>query len=230
MHRFIILVLAFLPGLLVAQDKTRKNSFFIGTSQGLSFVTKEAFSNTTNKTFNMGPGYAYKLEAGLSIPTKSGKYLSEISLGYRSCSSSIDLIDSRIIAEGKPRKSSHERTNFLEAKYAFSYYVKTIKDYKTFFSAGIQLSYILNQNTKVNYFDGSTTVKKKASQISGNYVLTSSPTFILSYGVDLDHNIFGNSRGSRLSLDFTYDYAALGLMSSPTNQYLGTYINYRIMF
>jgi len=75
-----------------------------------------------------------------------------------------------------------------------------------------------------------TTVKKKASQISENYVLTTSPTFILSYGVDLDHNIFGNSRGSRLSLDFTYDYAALGLMSSPANQYFGTYINYRILF
>jgi len=223
-------MMVLLPSLLVAQEGKRKNSFFIGTSQGISFLNKEAWSNTTDKTFNTGLGYAYKFEGGYSMLSKSGKSVNDLSLGFGSRSNTVDIIDSRIIAEGKTVNSSIDRYNFLELKYAYSYYVKTIKDYKTFFSAGIQFAYILNQKTKVNFFDGKTTLKKKASQISGNYVVTSSPTFIFSYGVDLDHNIFGNGRGSRLSLDFTCDYSALGLRSSPANQYFGTYINYRILF
>jgi len=230
MHRFIIILLVLLPSILLGQEQTRKNSFFIGTSQGLSFLNKEAHSNTTKKTFNTGLGYAYKIEAGLSLPSKSGKSFSEIALGYSSNSNSVDIIDSRIIAKGKPTKTSHDRYNFLEAKYVFSYYVKTIKNYKTFFSAGIQLAYILDQSTKVNFFDGKTTVKKKASNISDNMLVTTSPSFIFSYGLDMDKNIFGNDRGSRLSVDFTYDFFALGLMTSPANQYFGTYVNYRILF
>ena len=225
-----ILFLLFLPSVFYAQKKKHKNAFFVGTSQGISFVVKESFSNTTAKTFSTGIGYSYKIEAGYSIVSKSRKYASDFSLGYNSMGNSVDIIDVRKTALGKPQKTSYDRFNFLTFRYTFSIYVKTFKDYNTFFSVGVQFAYLLNQKTTVNFFDGKTIFRKSASEISKNILITTSPTFLLSYGVEFDKKIFNFGKGFRLSLDFSYDFYALALTSSPANQYFGTFLNYRILF
>lgn len=226
----ILLLLVLLPATLFAQETKRKNTFFLSTSQGITFLRKESFSNTTLKTFNTGIGYAYKFEGGYSILSKSGKSFSDIAIGINSCSNRVDIVDSRTIAEGKPVEPSTDRFNLLEFKYSYSRYVRTIKKFPTFFSVGVQFSYILNQRTTVNYFDGQSVVTKKGSNISNNYVITTSPTLLFSYGVDLENHLFRFVKKSRLSLDFTYDMHALGLMSSPANQYSGIYLTYQVHF
>ena len=222
-------ILLLFPVIFFAQKKDSNNAFFVGTSQGITFLLKESFSNTTKETFATGLGYAYKIEAGYSFVSKTRKFASDISVGVRSVANSVDIVDTRKTAMGQPQKSSYDRYDFLMFKYAFSHYVKTFKDYNTFFSVGIELSYILSQRTKLYFFDGKTTVKKNSSQISRNYFITTSPTFLCSYGIEFDKKIFNIGSGSRLSIDFTYDWYALGLITTPSNQYFGCFLNYRML-
>jgi len=231
--KYTLILLLCIPSLLFAQEKESENkriSFLIGTSQGVSFVHREAKSNTNLKTFDVTPGYAFSFGGGVNILSKSRKSFSEITLNYRSYGNGIKNIVDVSAANGYSSKLSYDRFNYLSLEYRYSRYVKTIKDYNTFFSLGMQASYILNEKKNLNYDDGSKLIKTKGKDFSGNDAITTTPTFLLSYGVEFDNGLFGIGRKSHLSLDFTYDWFLLGLSSNPSNQYFSSLINYKLIF
>ena len=234
MKALAITTLFLIPNLILSQEvsddsvEKHKSSYFIGLSQGISFLTAEAFSNTNRETFKTKPGYGYKLETGFSFMSKSGNRFSDLSVGYNSSANAVDILDSRLGA-GQKTKTSKDRYNFLSVKYICSRYIGKTKKLNPFLSAGIQFSYLLNQRTKVNFYNDPIIVKKKASQISENYVLSTSPTFLLSYGVEFDKKTLHVGEGSRLSFDFTYDFFGWGVFTSPSNHYLGIYTNFHLL-
>ncbi|GEM_PF-5511981 len=224
--RITLLIIALLITILAdAQDK-RRLSVVAGTTQGVSFMYKEAHSNTSKKTFNTSAGYAYSYFAGISVKSRSGKAFSDLLIGYRSYSNGLSGVVDVNSATGFSNKRSVDRLNYLTLEYRYSRYVKTIKDYNTFFSAGLQASYILNEKRRIRYSNGDETIRTSGKNISNNFVLFTSPTLILSYGVEFDSGIWRIGNKSRLSLDFTYDM----FMTSPSNKYVGTMINYKLLF
>jgi hypothetical protein len=238
MRNKIAFILFVLPTILMAQEQQSKkrNSFFAGTSQGISFLKKEALSNTDKNTFDTTPGYAYSYNFGVSIDSKSKKSFSEISLGYRSFSNGFKGTIDLNTSTGISAKTSRDRFNFLTLEYRYSRYIKTINEYNTFFSIGIQTNYIINRKVKLNLEDSKTKIVTKGKNISSNYVLNTSPTLMFSYGLELDKLPFSikkcicKSLRQRLSLDVSYDLYALNIISSPANSYVGVAINYRVLF
>ncbi|AUC15929.1 hypothetical protein BTO06_12550 [Tenacibaculum sp. SZ-18] len=175
-------------------------------------------------------GYAYSYGGGVSIISKSKKAFSDIMLNYRSYSNGIKGIVDINTPSGYSTKTSFDRFNYLSLEYRYSRYVKTIKDLNTFFSVGIQASYLLNVRKRLNYENSSEVIKIEGKNISENDVLQTSPTFIFSYGTEFNSGILKAGKKSRLSIDFTFDTFRLGIQSSPSNQYYSIMINYRILF
>ena len=143
------------------ETKSKILSLIVGTSQGVSFAYKEAKSNTTNKTFLLTPGYAYSHNRGISIRSKNGKAFSDLVLKYKSVQNGIKGIVDLSSATGYSSRTSYERLNYIAIDYRYSRYVKTLKKLNTFFSVGIEASYILNEKKKLKYENGSRTIKKK---------------------------------------------------------------------
>ena len=229
----IALIILLFPCFLVAQEdkvekEKKRTSFFVSTSQGISTVFKEALSNTTKKTYPLKTGYAFSLGTGISIISKKGKSLSDIRLVYKSFSNGIDNIVSPQSPNGVSSKTSSERYNYLALGYHYSRFIWKIKDYKTFFTAGIEFSYILNRKIKVRHDDYSTNLTVKGSNISNNVVVLTPPTFLLGYGVDLGKGISNIGTTSRVSLYLTLDQTIV--FSSPANQYFTTRLNYQLIF
>jgi len=230
--KYILIFLILIPSILFAQEKKDENKriyLLFGTSQGVSFMNKEANSNTTKKTFEVSPGYAFSYGAGINITSKSGKSFSEITVNYRSLSNGIKNSVDVNAEKGFSSKTSYDRFNYLTLDYRYSKYVKTIGELTTFFSLGIQSSYILNEKKTLNYEESSRVIKTKGKEISDDFVISTTPTFLLSYGAEFNKGILNVGSKSRLSLDFTYDSFLLGIASSPSNQYFSTMINYRLM-
>ncbi|MCT4645535.1 MAG: hypothetical protein N4A74_11170, partial [Carboxylicivirga sp.] len=72
-----------------------------------------------------------------------------------------------------------------------SRYVKTFNNFHTFFSLGMGVSYIINEKQKLNYNSRSAKVEVKGKNISNNFALLSSPTFVFSYGTGFDKGLLG---------------------------------------
>lgn len=222
-----------MPVILFAQDTKKEEkrlSILVGTSQGISFMHKEAKSNTYKKTFESSFGYAFSYGAGISVASKNRKAFSEIIIKYNSYSNGIKGIVDVSSKSGYSDKTSYDRFNYLTLDYRYSRYVKTISDYNTFFSVGIQASYIWNEKKSLKYEKSNEIIRTKGGNFSNNFVILSSPTFLISYGAEFNKGIMNIGKKSRLSLDITYDTFAFGLMSSPSNQYSSMLINYRILF
>lgn len=222
-----------MPVVLLAQDTKKEEkrlSILVGTSQGISFMHKEAKSNTYKKTFESSLGYAFNYGAGISITSKSGKAFSEVIVKYSSYSNEIKGIVDVNSKSGYSDKTSYDRFNYLTLDYRYSRYVKTISDYNTFFSIGIQTSYIWNEKKTLSYDNSSEVIRTKGGDFSNNFVILTSPTFLISYGAEFNKGIMNIGKKSRLSLDITYDTFGFGLISSPSNQYSSMIINYRILF
>jgi len=232
--KFLFIIPLLIPAILFAQEEKnnekKRLSFLTGTSQGISFMYKEAKSNTTDKIFEATPCYTFSYGGGISIASKSGKAFSEIIVNYRSYSNVIkEIVDINSTA-GYSSKTSYNRFNYLTLDYRCSRYVKIIRDFNTFFSVGIQASYILNEKKKLNYENSSEVIKTKGKNISDNLVIPTFPTLLLSYGLEFNKGIMKMGQKSRLNIDFTYDTFLFGIISSPSNQYFSTMVNYRILF
>jgi hypothetical protein len=229
----LLLVLA---SSLVAAQENKGTSFFAGTAQGLSFLQREALSNTDNKTFGTVPGHAHTYTFGINIDAKNGKGFSEIGLGYRSQANGFKGAIDPDSDTGRSSKTSRDRYNLLALEYRYSRYIPTIKEWNTFFSIGVQTGYILNRKVVLNLEDAKTRIRTPGRNISNNFVLNTSPTLVFSYGVELDRWPFSKNTcdckrlRQRLSLDVTYDWFALNIMSSPANAYSSIALNYRILF
>ncbi len=231
--KYILIFLILIPSIIFAQEKKDENKrifLLFGTSQGLSFMYKEAKSNTIKKTFEVSPFYAFSYGGGINFTTKSGKSFSEITVNYRSNSNGIKNIVDVNTENGYSSKTSYDRFNYLTLDYRYSIYVKTIREFNTFFSIGIQSSFILSEKKKLNYEESSQVIKTKGKELSDDFVISTTPTFLFSYGAEFNKGILNVGSKSRLSLDFTYDNFLLGISSSPSNQYLSPMINYRLMF
>ena len=222
----LITILIVLPFTLLSQGFTKRISYVLGTSQGISVMRKEAFSNTKFKTYDTGMGYAYNYFGGLNITSKNKKAFSEIYLGYKSYSNTIKGIVDVNSSSGFSSRNSLDRYNYLSLEYRYSRYFKTIKDYKTFFSLGLQASYIINEKKHLNYSNSKKNITIKGRNLSNNFVITTTPTFIASYGIDLDKGVFGIGSKTRLNLDVTYDM----YFNTPSNQYFGVLMCYKILF
>jgi hypothetical protein len=221
----LLLLVMLIPAVIWAQNEKRL-SVVTGTTQGISFMHKEALSNTNKKTFNTSAGYAYSYFAGITVKSRSGKAFSDILLGYKSYSNGLKGVVDINSSTGFSDRRSVDRFNYITLEYRYSRYIKTIKDYNTFFSAGLQASYILNEKKRIRYNNGDETIRTSGKNISNNFVLFTSPTLILSYGVEFDTGVWRIGKKSRLSLDFTYDM----FMTSPSNKYIGTMVNYKLLF
>ena len=235
MIKNISLILLLIPTMLFAQEKKKRTSLFVGTSQGITFMNKEARSNTYKSTFSTTPGYAYSCNLGLSIRSKREKGFSDISLGYRSNSNGFKGAIDPKSPSGKSSKISYDRFNFLSLEYRYSRYVPTFKNLKTFFGAGIQFGYILNRKVNLKLEDSKTKIVTKAKNISENFGANTSPTFVFSYGAEFDKWIFSSNENSkkiyqRLSFDISYDWYAFNIINSPSSAYLGLAINYKVLF
>ena len=228
--KHILVILMLIPGILVAQESDKRLSWLIGSSQGVSFMHKEAKSNTSKKTYASTPGYAYSYYGGISIDAKNGKAFSELTASYRSAQNGIKGIVDVEANSGYSFKTSYDRYNYLSLEYRYSRYVKTFNNFHTFFSLGMGVSYIINEKHKLNYNSRSAKVEVKGKNISNNFALLSSPTFAFSYGTEFGKGLLGIGKKSRLSLDFSYDMFALDITSSPSNHYFSTLLNYRLLF
>ncbi len=221
----ILFILLFIPSVIFGQQENRK-SFFVSTAHGTSSVYKEAFSHTTEKTYQMSIGYGYSVATGLSFKSKKGQGFSDVKLVYRSYSNGILAIQD---VNGNSTKTSRERFNYLGLGYLYGRYIKTIKNYHTFVNLGLELSYILNRKTTLNFDDRTIKVTKKGTDISNNYGISAPATFTIGYGLELDKGLFRLGQLSRLSLNASIDQPLFPI-SSPTNQYLGANIRYQILF
>ena len=194
----------------------------------MSFVYKEAWSNTREKTYDTKLGYGFAFASGISIKPKKGKSFSDIKLTYRSYSNGIENI---VVPQSTKSSSklSIDRFNYLGLGYQYSRYIKTIKGYNMFFSAGLEFSYILNRKLKLNYTDSSLKIKEKGKNISNNYGISIPPTFTLAYGVELDKGLLSVGKTTRLSFSLTFDKSIVPI-ASPSNQYIAPMINYQLVF
>jgi hypothetical protein len=229
--KYTLIILFFSPLLLIAQEESaeeKRLSLLIGTSQGVSFMYKEALSNTVDKTFKTTAGYAFSYGGGISITSKSKKAFSEIIAHYRSYNNGIKEVVDINSGSGYSSKMSYNRFNYFALEYQYSRYIKTIKDFNSFFSVGVQTSYILNEKKKLNYENSSEVIKIEGKNFSNNFFILTSPTFILSYGTEFNKGIMNIGEKSRVSINFTYDIF-LNIESSPSNQYLSTMISYRLL-
>jgi len=239
--KYIATIILLIPTLLFAQnesDMKKRLSILTGTSQGISFLRKETFSHTTKKTFPVTPGYTYLFFGGVNIDAKKGNSFSELKLAYHSKSNGIDSIIDIDSPTGVSPHTSRDRFKYLSLSYRYSRYIKEssffnafkkTNTYKTFYSAEVQVSYILNQRKTLNYENGSTVMNTKGKNISDNFILPTSPTFILSYGIEFNKGILNVGKKSRLSIDFAFDTFTFGIISSPSNQYFSTMLSYRLL-
>ncbi len=230
--KYILALFLLLPTHIFAQQETpkeRRTNLFISVSQGLSFMHREALSNTSNKTFSTSPGYAYTLATGVNILSKRRRDFSQITIDYRSSSNAIKNIVDPSSALGTSSRTSYNRFNFFSLTYRYSRYFKTIKDLNTFFGLGIQASYILNERKKLNYENRSITITTDGRNFSENFVIMTSPTFIFSYGVQFDKKIMIWKK-SQISLDLFWDIFSFGIIRSPANQYFATMLSYKLFF
>lgn len=230
------LIFLLMPISLFAQNKEKRFFFQAGTTQGISFLNKEALSNTHKSTFNNTVGYAYSYNLGISILSKNKRRFSDIILGYKSNSNGFKGAIDPTSESGKSSRISYDRFNLLSLEYRYSRYIPTFKNQKTFFSGGVQFSYALNRKMNLRFDNSSTKIVTKAKNISDNFILNTSPTFIFSYGFEFDGSVFGcgkqhsSKNKQRLSFDISYDWYAFNLIKSPINAYFGMAINYKILF
>lgn len=228
--RSLLVFLVTFSSLCSWAQESRRTSFFIGGSCGGTFVFKEAFALTTAKTQDMSPGLAFNGVFGLEISAKE-KGFSQISLGYRSNSNGLKgLVDANTASNTTSTKNSTERYNYFTASYSYNHYVKTIGELNTFFGAGVEVSYFFNRSIRSRKANSKQTVRTSGNTLSSNPVLSTSPTLLLSYGVEFDKGIFKIGKKSRVKLDLLFDRAFLGLGASPSNQYFGTLLYYQLSF
>lgn len=228
----IIILLLLLPVFATAQEVNNKRaSLFLGTSQGMSFVLRGANLAHDDNPFSPKPGYSYKYSVGLNLLSKSGKSFSDFTLSYRSDGSVLNnIIDTRPIKEGIIK--ANDRFNFVSLGYSYGRYLNQLWGNKTFVKGGIELSYVLNRKTTTKYSDGTPKYKEKVkgNQLAWNNVISTSPTFLLSYGMELDKPVFGFGNKSQISMDFTYDYFFAGMMPSAAHNNFGIYLSYKVLF
>lgn len=221
----IFFILILLPSIIWGQEEKRTSLFF-SITQGVSYLNKEALSNSRDKTFPVTFGYAYSLGAGLSIKSTKGKSFSDIKMSYRSYGNGFLSAQD---ATGTSSKRSTDRFNYLSIGYQYARYVKTLKNFNTFFSLGVEFSYILNRKMKLNYDNRTLKIKTKGKDISTNYGITTPSTFSLGYGIELDKGVLNVGKQSRLSFNLALDQA-LFQSSSPSHQYFGAYLCYQMLF
>ena len=227
-----MILLLLLPVLATAQEVNKKRaSLFLGTSQGISFVLRGANLAHNDNPFTPKPGYSYKYSVGLNLLSKSGKSFSDFTLSYRSDGSVLkNITDTRPIKKGTIK--ANDRFNFASLGYSYGRYLNQICGNKTFVKGGLELSYVLNRKTTTKYSDGTPEYKEKVkgSQLAYNNVISTSPTFLLSYGMELDKPAFGLGNRSQISMDLTYDYYFAGFMPSAAHNNLGIYLSYKMLF
>lgn len=225
----VVFIIAFMTSTtLLAQEKDNRAAIFVSTSHGISIVKKEAWSNTQDKTYPLTSGFAYTFSSGISIQSKSGNRFSDIRLTYRSYGNGMQNIVSPQSMNDESSKTSRDRFNYLGIGYQYAHYLFKIKNFNTFLSAGLELSYILNRKMKLKYANDELTITEKGKNISENVVLITPPTFYLEYGLDLEKGIYGLGQTSRVSLNITLDQAIFK-KSSPSNQYIGALLKYQII-
>ena len=67
-------------------------------------------------------------------------------------------------------KTSRDRFNYLGIGYQYAHYLFKIKNFNTFLSAGLELSYILNRKMKLKYANDELTITEKGKNISKDFI------------------------------------------------------------
>ena len=231
----IVLLFSFTLGFTSQKDnlqKTKKGiTFFVGTSQGISFLDKEAKSLTHDKTFENTPGYMFHYFLGINLLAENKNSFSEITFGYNSFVNGIKNIVDVSSSSGFSKKTSYESYNYFNLGYRFSFYVRPIKEISSFLSLGIYANFLFSSSTTLNYQNGSKKINKKHENFSANLIITTSPTLVVSVGIDFPISIFGIKKISRISFDLGYDKFGFFLpLKSPSNQYFSLGFTYRFLF
>lgn len=217
--------------MVFAQEENKKRaSISIATSQGTSFVLRGANIAHNDNPFSSKAGYSYKYTIGVHCLSKSNKGFSDFTISYRSDGTVLDnIVDTRPIKNGNIK--AYDRFNYVSFGYSYGRYLNKVWGNKTFINGGLELSYVLNRKTTTKYSDGSPSIEEniKGNKLSWNYVVSTSPTFLIGYGIEFNRPLGGISNRSQLSIDLSYDYFFAGQMPSIANNNFGMYLTYKIL-